>query len=80
MIQVRNLKLMILTSQPGVNHHQHVQQQQTNPYENSVQGNKRRVYVLLFISLLQPFFMWWLTRHLVAVTTTTSSSSTATEI
>lgn len=31
-----------------------------------VGGYKRRVYVLLFISLLQPVFMWWLTRHLVA--------------
>ncbi|RNA22245.1 YIF1B-like isoform X1, partial [Brachionus plicatilis] len=50
---VRNLKLMILagnsTGQSG------------NGYESQTYGNKRRIYVLLFISLLQPFFMWWLT-------------------
>jgi hypothetical protein len=62
---------MILTSQNLSQHPQH----QHNPYENSVQGNKRRVYVLLFISLMQPFFMWWLTRHLVAVNTTNSINS-----
>jgi len=29
-------------------------------------GNKRRLYLLLFMSGLQPVMMWWLTRHLVA--------------
>lgn len=29
-------------------------------------GNKRRLYLLLFMSGLQPLMMWWLTRHLVA--------------
>ncbi|XP_047501729.1 protein YIF1B-B-like isoform X4 [Penaeus chinensis] len=28
-------------------------------------GNKRRLYLLLFMSGLQPLMMWWLTRHLV---------------
>ena len=41
------------------------QSEETNPYENTMQGNKRRIYVLLFISLLQPFFMWFMTRHLI---------------
>jgi hypothetical protein len=48
---------MILGSHPNTD--------EANPYENSAQGNKRRIYVLLFISLLQPVMMWWLTRHLV---------------
>ncbi|KAG7154988.1 protein YIF1B-A-like isoform X2 [Homarus americanus] len=30
-------------------------------------GNKRRLYLLLFMSGLQPLMMWWLTKHLVAV-------------
>ncbi|KAK7074949.1 Protein yif1b [Halocaridina rubra] len=30
-------------------------------------GNKRRLYLLLFMSGLQPFMMWWLTRHLMSV-------------
>ncbi|XP_071543480.1 protein YIF1B-B isoform X2 [Panulirus ornatus] len=29
-------------------------------------GNKRRLYLLLFMSGLQPLMMWWLTKHLVA--------------
>ncbi|KAK3860290.1 hypothetical protein Pcinc_033647 [Petrolisthes cinctipes] len=29
-------------------------------------GNKRRLYLLLFMSGLQPILMWWLTQHLVA--------------
>ncbi|XP_045136335.1 protein YIF1B-like isoform X5 [Portunus trituberculatus] len=29
-------------------------------------GNKRRLYLLLFMSGLQPLMMWWLTHHLVA--------------
>jgi hypothetical protein len=66
---VRNLKLMILTSHSTASSDQSAQQHQehqhSNPYENSVQGNKRKVYVLLFISLMQPFLMWWLTRHLI---------------
>jgi uncharacterized Tic20 family protein len=33
---------------------------------NNVLGNKRRIYVLLFVSLLQPLFIWWLTRNLTA--------------
>ena len=37
---------------------EHYQQQQT-------MGAKRRIYVILFVSLLQPFFIWLLTRHLV---------------
>lgn len=52
---VRNLKLTILA---GNGTGQNVQ---SNPYEHNSFGNKRRIYVLLFISLLQPFFMWWLT-------------------
>lgn len=34
--------------------------------ESFERGNKRRLYVLLMVSLAQPFFMWWLTRHLIA--------------
>lgn len=30
-------------------------------------GNKRRLYLLLFMSGLQPAMMWWLTRHLMSV-------------
>lgn len=54
--QVRNLKLMILTSDQSNQNGEN-----TNPYESNQQGNKRRIYVLLFISMLQPLFMWWLT-------------------
>ncbi|CAL4223596.1 unnamed protein product, partial [Meganyctiphanes norvegica] len=28
-------------------------------------GNKRRLYLLLFITGIQPLMMWWLTKHLV---------------
>ncbi|CAF1534454.1 unnamed protein product, partial [Didymodactylos carnosus] len=28
-------------------------------------GNKRRIYLLLSIVILQPFFIWYLTRHLI---------------
>jgi len=31
-------------------------------------GNKRRLYILLFISLIQPVFMYFLTKHLVNYT------------
>ena len=31
-------------------------------------GAKRRLYMLLFISLMQPLFMYFLTRHLNGVT------------
>ncbi|XP_069957436.1 protein YIF1B-A isoform X1 [Cherax quadricarinatus] len=30
-------------------------------------GNKRRLYLLLFMSGIQPPMMWWLTKHLVAI-------------
>jgi len=56
---VRNLKLMILADNNPNNTQDGFQP------SNSL-GNKRRTYILLFISLMQPFFMWWLTRHLVA--------------
>lgn len=29
-------------------------------------GNKRRLYVLLMVAVVQPLLMWWLTRHLIA--------------
>jgi protein transport protein YIF1 len=46
---VKNLKLLILVdSNP-------------NDYQTNMHGNKRRIYLLLFISFLQPLFMWWLT-------------------
>jgi hypothetical protein len=31
-------------------------------------GNKRRLYILLLIAVIQPLLMWWLTRHLAAST------------
>ncbi len=34
-------------------------------YNNN--GNKFRVYLLLFIVLLQPLFIWYLTRHLIVI-------------
>lgn len=57
---VRNLKLMILASE---NDPQNQSQYQQDGTSGHLSGNKRRIYVLLFISLLQPLFMWWLTRH-----------------
>lgn len=56
---VRNLKLMILASpdDPQNTHGAYGE-------NGHMSGNKRRIYVLLFIAFLQPFFMWWLTRHL----------------
>jgi len=60
--KVRNLKLMILSSESDPQSH-------GDAMGGHLGGNKRRVYVLLFISLLQPLFMWWLTRHLVAPVT-----------
>lgn len=56
---VRNLKLMILANEND-------QQQGSYQHGSVLTGNKRRIYFLLFISLLQPFFIWWLTRHLIA--------------
>ncbi|XP_072030580.1 protein YIF1B-B-like [Amphiura filiformis] len=45
----RNLKLIILPE----SHPDHIGH-----------GNKRRMYLLLFIAALQPIFIFWLTRHL----------------
>lgn len=28
-------------------------------------GNKRRLYFILFVAVLQPFLMWWLSYHLI---------------
>jgi len=61
---VRNLKLMILASENDPQNNQ-VGQYQQGVGSDHLSGNKRRIYVLLFISLLQPVFMWWLTRNLV---------------
>jgi hypothetical protein len=57
---VRNLKLMILS-----NNQTDEANVQGSHFESNSLGNKRRIYVLLFISLLQPLLIWWLTRHLV---------------
>ncbi|XP_071834508.1 protein YIF1B-A-like isoform X1 [Apostichopus japonicus] len=46
---VRNLKLLILPE---------------SPTDGFGQGNKRRMYILLFISAIQPLFIYWLTFHL----------------
>lgn len=56
---VRNLKLMILASPDDPNNTQGAYAE-----NGHMSGNKRRIYVLLFIAFLQPLFMWWLTRHL----------------
>lgn len=50
---VKNLKLLILVDS------------NSNDYQTNMHGNKRRIYLLLFISFLQPLFMWWLTWHLI---------------
>lgn len=47
---IRNLKLMILPE---------------SPTDGFGHGNKRRMYILLFISAIQPVFIYWLTFHLV---------------
>lgn len=63
---VRNLKLMILTTSEVDGQNGEGGSYQGDAMGGHLTGNKRRIYVLLFISLLQPLFMWWLTRHLVA--------------
>ncbi|KAK2170728.1 hypothetical protein LSH36_1g23006 [Paralvinella palmiformis] len=37
----------------------------TDP-DGYARGNKRRLYMLLLMSLSQPLFIWWLTCHLVS--------------
>ncbi|KAF6780336.1 hypothetical protein AHF37_00189 [Paragonimus kellicotti] len=37
------------------------------------EGNKRRVYLLLVIALVQPVIMWWLTRRMLVVVPTVST-------
>ncbi|XP_071493908.1 protein YIF1B-B-like isoform X1 [Diadema antillarum] len=46
---VRNLKLIILPE---------------SQHEGMAYGNKRRMYILLFIAVMQPVFIYWLTYHL----------------
>ncbi|XP_071791931.1 protein YIF1B-B-like isoform X1 [Asterias amurensis] len=49
---VRNMKLIILPES----------------HEDSIgHGNKRRMYLLLFIATLQPIFIYWLTSHLTGI-------------
>lgn len=57
-IQIRTLKVKILpvNTTPG------------DPYSvqpQHVGGDKRRMYLLLFIVGVQPFLIWWLSYHLV---------------
>ncbi|CAH0773990.1 unnamed protein product [Bemisia tabaci] len=47
---VRTLKLQVLAG--------------NDPYKGSV-GNKRRMYFILFIAVMQPIMMWWLSSHLI---------------
>ena len=49
LLQTRTLKVQILPH--------------AEDYQNT--GNKRRLYVLLALSFIQPVFMWWLTFTLV---------------
>jgi len=37
----------------------------SQPY--NTHGNKLRIYLLLFIVILQPLFIWYLTRHLIVI-------------
>ncbi|CAF0900609.1 unnamed protein product [Adineta ricciae] len=49
---VKCLRLQILPDTGG-----------SQPYGSN--GNKRRIYLLLLVVILQPFFIWYLTRHLI---------------
>lgn len=55
---VRSLKAQVLPE---------TSQQSASYYENSapVVGNKRRLYFLLFVALVQPILSWWLSFHLI---------------
>jgi len=53
----RSLKVLILTTDSSG-------EAGPSSYQQNIDhshGNKRRIYVLLFISLIQPIFIWWLT-------------------
>jgi len=34
---------------------------------HNINGNTRRIYLLLLIVILQPLFIWYLTRHLIVI-------------
>ncbi|KAK6621505.1 hypothetical protein RUM44_001312 [Polyplax serrata] len=59
---IRTLKVKILPVNVAPNDPYSMQQHQQNQYHT---GEKRRLYLLLFISGVQPFLMWWLSYHLV---------------
>ncbi|XP_069681617.1 protein YIF1B-A isoform X2 [Periplaneta americana] len=54
---VRTLKVQILPVGSSPHHH--------DPYIHN-SGNKRRLYILLFVAGIQPLLMWWLSFHLVS--------------
>jgi hypothetical protein len=56
-VQVHTLKVQVLPA--GTSPHDH------DPYMPS-SGNKRRMYLLLFVAGIQPLLMWWLSFHLVS--------------
>jgi len=54
---VRTLKVQILPVSSSPHHH--------DPYMHNT-GNKRRMYLLLFVAGIQPVLMWWLSFHLIS--------------
>ncbi|GFG37063.1 hypothetical protein Cfor_00752, partial [Coptotermes formosanus] len=56
-LQVRTLKVQILPISSSPHHH--------DPYMHN-SGNKRRMYLLLFVAGMQPVLMWWLSFHLIS--------------
>lgn len=54
---IHTLKVQILPVGTSPQHH--------DPYMHS-SGNKRRMYLLLFMAGIQPLLMWWLSFHLIS--------------
>ncbi|KDR20942.1 protein YIF1B isoform X2 [Zootermopsis nevadensis] len=54
---IRTLKVQVLPDGSSPHHN--------DPYTHS-SGNKRRMYLLLFVAGIQPLLMWWLSFHLIS--------------
>lgn len=63
---IRTLKVQVLAGSNATetNYNSYNQNPYVQQYKNS-SGSKRRVYILLFVGLMQPILSWWLTYQLV---------------
>lgn len=66
-LQVRTLKCQVLPEGQAAQSHDMYGNPTMGGAHHQTSGNKRRMYILLFVAGIQPLLMWWLSFHLISV-------------